>query len=259
MKPFLLTICCCYIPFITFAQTANTISAKNISKEMHRVAKARISTKSTIGGNYQSGNTEKASLSGTANISAIDSIKEFSFDARYVYGENKNRTNQKEYLVGVQFDYLPLSLFSPFARAEVYGNEFKKINHRYSLLFGAKYRYFVYNKICDYSISVAFLYDYENYTKETQLPNKEKIRISIRPKFKQRIMDNIFITDEIYFKPNIINHKDFIIHNIMHVNFNVNQHVYLRCSYEYEYDSKPATLSVKKRNTIFSFSLGISF
>ena len=253
-------VCIIIFPVSLLAQISGSSTPKDISaKRGSRASKAKISTRITLGGNYQTGNTEKAAVSGSAYLASVDSIKEFSANAKYTYGENNKKLNQKEYMAGIQYDYHPLSRFSPFVRVEFYKNEFKKINGRYSGLLGAKYRYLVKDDVMDYSISAALVYDLENYTNNASLPDRERLRLSIRPKFKQQLMDNIHLLAEIYYKPNLAEFDDYIVYATFNLNFRMNKYVFLRASYEYDYDSKPATATVKKTDTLLLASLGVEW
>jgi len=79
MKHLIFTFVLSFFSFALFAQISGSSSPKDImAKKSSRVSKAKLSTRITFGGNYQTGNIEKASVSGTAYIASIDSIKEFS-------------------------------------------------------------------------------------------------------------------------------------------------------------------------------------
>jgi len=234
---------------------------KTVSLESKRATKANISTNISLGGSYTTGNTEKGAISGNLQLAAIDSLKEFSFDAKYTYGENNNKMNQREYLTGLQYDYRPLSKISPFIRAELYSNAFRNIKYRVSGLTGIKYRYFAYKKdeetISDYSISGALSYDYEKYTSDAQSASRQKVRLSIRPKIKQKLANNIYLQSELFYKPKINYWSDYILHTISDINFLVNNNIYIKCSYEYKYENKPVTSNIKKTDTTLLISLGI--
>ena len=236
---------------------------KPIQMESKRMEKVKLSTAISLGGNYQTGNTENGSLVLSSALSAVDSIKEFSLNAKYHYSENARKMNKDEFSGGLQFDYHPLSQFSPFVRVEFYSNRFRQIDSRFSGLLGAKYCYFKYLKdnaiTSEYSISGAFVFENDNYTKEALLPDKSRFRFSLRPKFKQSVMRNIFLGLECFYKPNIVDFSDFIIDSMFQINFTVNEYITLLCSYQYEYDSKPATTIVKKIDTNLLSSLVISF
>ena len=254
----LLFICCWYMG--AFAQISNASIPKDISEQISaRSSKSKISSNVTFGANLQTGNTEKSGIFATASFASEDSIKEFSANLRYAFGANNGVVNQREYLAGGQCDYHPLARLSPFVRFEFYNNHFRKIAQRYSGLAGLKYRYFVYKNSSDYSISAALLFNFEKYTSDTELPDTEKMRLSIRPKFKQALMENIHLVAEIYYKPNLADFADYMIYSITTLNFRVNRYIFLRGSYEYEYNSRPATAVVKKTDTLLLGSFGVEF
>jgi putative salt-induced outer membrane protein YdiY len=142
-------------------------------------------------------------------------------------------------------------------RCEFTKNQFKQIAGRYSGLVGAKYRYFVKPDKIDYSVSAALLYDLDNFTADAELPNKERLRISIRPKFKHDLTESIRFVTEIYYKPNLVNFNDFIMYSNSNINFRIFKHVLLRISYEHEYNSRPATNRVRKTDALLLAGFGI--
>ena len=233
-----------------------------VSMESKRASKVKISTNASLGGSFWSGNVDKSVFSGSLRLAAIDSLKEFSFDARYSYGKSNNKLDQREFLTGLQFDHHPLSILSPFLRMELNSNEFKNIKHRYSGYAGAKYRFFVYKKDgetkADYSVSGAMIYVYEDYIPEIEIADQQKVRLSIRPKIKQIIMKNIYFESETYFKPRINCWRDYMIYSISNINFLVNSNIFIKCTYEYDFESKPITSDIKKTDTKFILSLGFS-
>ncbi|MDL2223597.1 DUF481 domain-containing protein [Bacteroidales bacterium OttesenSCG-928-M11] len=252
------------IPFIILYFIPLFISAQSIpSLDTSRDSKGQFKTHISLGGYFDSGNTEKETFSLKAGVANVDSIKEFSFDTKYLYGKTNHVLNQREFQAGLQFDYLPLSVFSPFARVEFYNNEFKKIDYRFSGMAGAKYRFYSYRKdnrtLSAYSISAAILIDSEHYVKQTALDSKEKVRLSIRPQFKQILTKNIYLQGVLFYKPDVSHWDDYLITGSLNLIFLINKHLSLSCSYDYDYNSKPATSDVKKTDTHLMFNLGISF
>jgi putative salt-induced outer membrane protein YdiY len=245
------------------AVTTTVTRHKAIRMEHRRNRRAKVSTSVKLEGNLQTGNTDKASAAASAKSSVEDSIKEFSVEAKFAYSKNNGNVNQREFSGGLQFDYLPLSRLSPFARVEYYRNEFRKISGRYSALAGAKWRYFVHHRrgepFCDYSISAAAIYENEDYTADANLKDANRCRLSVRPKFKQRLMQNISLQLETYYKPNVIDFSDYRTNAIAQLNFEVNRKVTLQVSYDYEYNSKPATAAVKPTDTALQLALEIKF
>ena len=204
----------------------------------------------SVDGYYQTGNTEKVNASVAVFMAAIDSIKELSVNGKYLYGKNNKTVNQKEYNAGVQYDYHPFSIFSPFMRLEFYKNEFKKINARYAGLAGFKYRYYVKPDVSDYSISAALLYDVERYESDVDLPDKERLRISIRPRFKQYLTENVYLIAEAYYKPNLLHWDDYMLCGNVNLNVRVFKQGLLKVSYEHEYNNMPATDKVRKTDAL---------
>ena len=257
MKYIIFTFILSFSSLMLFAQISGSTSAKNIMVKSNRASKAKLSAQITLDGNYQTGNIEKANISGTVFMAAIDSIKEFTANGKFLYGENGKKVNQREYLAGVQYDYHPFSIISPFVRFEFYKNEFKKIKGRYSGLAGAKYCYFTKPGILDYSISAALLYDLDHYVAGVDLPDKERLRISIRPKFKHNLTGNIYLIAEVFYKPSLADFDDYIVYGNFNLNFLAFKQGLLRLSYECEFNNKPATNKVKKTDAVLLVGLGI--
>ena len=242
-----------------FAQISGSSSAKTLTKGSSRASKVKLSARLALDGYYQTGNTEKSNISTTVLLSAVDSIKEFSANARYMYGENDKTANQKEYKAGLQFDYHPFAIFSPFARAEYYKNEFKKIKGRFDGLIGVKYRFFVKPEILDYSVSAALLFDLEGYEKDVNLPRRERLRLSVRPKFKHNLTSDIYLTAEMFYKPNLLNFSDYILCGNINLNIRAFKQGLIRLSYEHEYNNRPITNYVRKTDALLLAGIGVNF
>lgn len=224
----------------------------------HQPEKAKLSAEIALDGMVQTGNIDKTNVSGAINLSATDAIKEFSANGKISYGQNNKVTYQREYIAGIQCDYHPFAKISPFLRIEYYRNEFKKISGRYSGLSGVKYRYFVKEKILDYSISAALMYDLDHYISDINLKNKERFRLSIRPKFKHQLTESLYLVAEVFYKPNVVDFCDFIVHTKINLNFMVFKQGFLRMSYEHEYNTFPATDKVKKRDALLLVGVGFT-
>lgn len=251
-----------YLSFFLFFFLSNSFLRGNTSSGSAK-KKLSFTTNLSLGGNYQTGNTDKSGLSFAAQLSARDSIKEFSLNGKYNYGKDRGVKNLQDYLAGIQYDYHPYAVFSPFLRFELYSNEFQKISQRYSGLAGGKYRFYFNqqngNIISEYSISAAVLIDYEKYISTADLADKDKYRLSVRPKFSQQVMQNILLNFELFYQPNLSDFEDYLINGKASLNFQVNKYVFLKSSYEYKYNSRPATKDVKKQDTLLLVSLGVEF
>jgi len=270
MKKTILILMFTLVSASLFAQLSGASSAKNImNKGGGRAAKAtKLTVKLTADGYYQTGNIEKITASGSLSMALIDSIKEFSVNGRAVYGQNNKVTNQREYIAGAQFDYHPFAVVSPFTRFEFYKNPFKKIKERYAGLLGMKYRYLTRPGLLDYSISAALSYDIEFYEPVTYKvenqpdsivipPEKERLRASIRPKFKQYITQNVYLITEVYYKPNLKYLNDYILCGNASLNIRVAKWGLLKVSYEHEYNNKPVN-KVKQTDALLLVGIEIN-
>jgi len=101
------------------------------------------------------------------------------------------------------------------------------------------------------------LFDFEHYTADVVLPDKERIRFSVRPKFKHYLTDSIYAIAEIYYKPNLADFCDYIVYGNFNINFELFKKALLRVSYEHDYMNKPATSKVKKTDALLLVGLGL--
>lgn len=220
--------------------------------------KTIISTKISFGFNYVSGNTNKVGANTSINASAKDSLKEFSFNSRYLINRTNKILDQREITTGIQYDYKPFHSISPFARAEIYSNSFQKIKIRGSGFIGLKYTFLKRPK-SEYSISGAALADIEKYTEEIELPVEDKYRISLRLKLKQTIMENIYLLHETYYIPLIKSFSDFRMQSNTSINFKINKVISFSVSYNFDYNSKPIDQEVKKTDNKLYANLTLTF
>ena len=259
MTRFVLTFILLFSSLTLSAQISGSTSAKNFMRKSVRAPRAKLSTQITLDGNYQTGNTERINLIGSFAMSEIDSLKEFSVNGKFLYAQVDKKVKQREYRAGISYDYHPFSNFSPFLCIEFYRNEFKKINAYNAGTIGIKHRYFVKKKVLDYSISTAFIYDLEYYVSDTKLLPKTRCRLSIRPKFKHYLTEDILLIAEGYYKPNLFSYDDFILCGNINLNLRVFKKGLIRITYEYEYNNKPATKKVDKMDALLLAGVGVTF
>lgn len=205
-----------------------------------------------LGAFRYTGNTDKFDFHTNAQISHTDSTFEYSSFLKAAYGETSGRKNKQEYSGGVKFDYKPHSTLSPFLMFKAYTNRFKDIDLRFTSLAGLKYRFYESEK-ADYSISAAMLYDIEKYHETT--PNKEKTRVSFRPKIKQHIGENIYFEHFTFFMYNVQDWQDYIIESHSKLSVKVNSHFSLSVKYEYNYESRVANESIKNADSVLLASI----
>ncbi len=215
-------------------------------------AKAQWKAKAELGSSFYSGNVNKFDLRSKGNISHVDSLFELSAFYKTIYAENNHVQNNEEYSGGFKFDYLPQSRFSPFVVLSAYRNDFKNIRQRLSSILGAKYVYFQSEK-SNYSLSVAGQYDMEHYVAES--PDKNKIRLSIRPKIKLKIGQTAYFQNITFFQPNVQNWADYIINSSTSLTTKITKAINLKLSYEIEYVNEPTKEGLLKTDQAFLASL----
>lgn len=204
-------------------------------------------TKIGAGVSYYSGNVDKLDLHGKGKVSREDSIIEFSSSVKFAYGEASSRKTNEQYSGGLKLDYLPHGKFSPFISIWAYNNIFKNLDLRLSGLAGLKYTLYEKNKN-DYSISAAFIYDSEYYQDKIEddsssdsIFQKQKIRLSVRPKFSRKICENARLDHVTFFKFNVSNGQDYIIESSTSFETKITKKISLELCYEIDFENKPAT------------------
>ena len=121
-------------------------------------------------------------------------------------------------------------------------------------LVGMKYRLYVKPSVCDYSISAAFVYDRTDFTDETVLP-KNNYRISIRPKFTQKLADNLSLYHCTYYQPSVLDFDDFIVNSVTKLQTKITKMLFLDLSFTYEYRSSVPAENYKKHDFLSEISL----
>lgn len=211
--------------------------------------------KFSLGSSYYGGNVEKFDLNSSANISHADSAFEYSSFAKITYSQvNSNKTNQ-ELSGGVKFDYRPYATFSPFFALSAYNNEYKDIKLRLSALLGIKYTFYKTSK-SDFSISGAGLYENEMY--ESEMEDKNILRLSIRPKFKQKIGEKTQLQHITFYKVNVEDGHDYLIESETSLTNRLIGKIDINISSQYTYDNDPPEL-VEKTDVALITSLVFNF
>ena len=133
-------------------------------------------------------------------------------------------------------------------------NKYKGYNLKMSGLIGFKYRVFEIPSFCDYSISAAFVYDWTNFTDATILPNNN-YRISIRPKIKQRIAENLSLLHCTFYQPSVLDFDDYIINSMTKLQTKITRKLFLDLSFTYEYRSRVPSENYRKHDILTEVSL----
>lgn len=225
--------------------------------------KSKWSGTAGIGGSYFRGNVNKMDIRGDGSISHADSIFEYSFFYRVSYGEYNFIKNNQEFSAGTKFDWRPKDEITPFFAFTAYKNEFTGYLIRLSVLGGAKYT-IIDQPASDYSLSMAIQYDAERYTPptkigEVQKPDKENMRLSVRPKIRQKLNETISIEHISFIRPNISDFTNIQAESQTILSNKLTESVSLNIVHEFTYDSKPPSSTILNSNNSLLVSLRVRF
>lgn len=219
-----------------------------------------------LGASLNSGNVNNCNINHNLALNRNDSLIAFDFHYKLLYSSiiNKYETGRKweetnfEINGGVKLDYKQYGKFSPFLACEVFTNKYKGYDLKLSGLVGFKYRIYTKPGFCDYSISAAFVYDRSDFTDETVLPT-DNYRISIRPKIKQKLADNLQLVHCTFYQPSVLDFNDYIINSETNLQTQITRMLHLDFGFIYEYHSRVPSENYKKHDihTLITFRLKI--
>ena len=219
-----------------------------------------------LGSSLNTGNVNNCNVSNYASVIRNDSLLAFDFHYKFLYSSliNKNNLGNQweetnfEVNGGLKLDYLQYGKYSPFLACEMLTNKYKGYNLKMSGLVGIKYRIFVKPSVCDYSISAAFVYDWTDFTDSTALPNNN-YRISIRPKIKQRLTENLTLLNLTFYQPSVLDLNDYIIHSTTKLQTKITRMLFLDLAFTYEYRSRVPSEKYKHHDILSEVSLRLKF
>lgn len=215
-----------------------------------------------LGASLNTGNVNNCNLSNDAAVTRNDSVVALDIHYKLLYSSliHKDDVGQQwettnfEVNGGVKMDLYQFGKYSPFLACEVLSNQFKGYDLKMSGLVGVKYRLYVKPSVYDYSISAAFVYDRTDFTDETVLP-KNNYRISIRPKFTQKLADNLSLYHCTYYQPSVLDFDDFIVNSVTKLQTKITKMLFLDLSFTYEYRSRVPAENYKKHDFLSEISL----
>ena len=214
-----------------------------------------------LGTSLNTGNVNTCNIDNYASINRNDSLIALDFHYKLIYSSliDKNDIEQQwketnfEINGGLKLDYLQYGKYSPFLACEMLTNKYKGYDLKVSGLIGFKYKIYVKPAICDYSISLAFVYDWTDFTDATALPNNN-YRISIRPKIKQKLTENLTLLNLTYFQPSILDFNDYIIHTSTKLQTKLTKKLFLDLTFTYEFRSRIPSDKYKKHDFLSEVS-----
>lgn len=215
-----------------------------------------------LGSSLNVGNVNNCNVSNDASVNRNDSVIALDLHYKLLYsslihkdnvGQTWERTNF-EVNGGVKMDLYQYGKYSPFLACEMMTNKFKGYDLKMSGLLGFKYRIYTVPSFCDYSISGAFVCDWNDFTDATVLPNNN-YRISIRPKVKQKIADNLTLFHRTFYQPSVLDFGDFIINSETKLQTQITKMLFLDLSFTYDYHSRVPSENYKHHDILSEVSI----
>ncbi|MCR5645245.1 MAG: DUF481 domain-containing protein [Bacteroidales bacterium] len=216
-----------------------------------------------LGASLNTGNVNNINVSHDAAVDRNDSLIALDFHYKLLYSSLINKTafghanwetTNFEVNGGVKADLYQYDKYSPFLACEMLTNRFKGYDLKLSGLIGMKFRIYTVPSFCDYSISGAFVYDWNDFTDETHLPNNN-YRVSIRPKIIQKLTDNLTLRHMTFYQPSVLDWSDYIISSNTVLQTQITRKVFLDFSFTYEYHSYVPSENYKKHDILSEVSI----
>lgn len=211
------------------------------------------------GMSQNSGNVDNFSLKNTGEVQRNDSLISTDLNYKIVYQKEDETETNKGINAGLKFDLYQYNRWSPFIAAEVLSNKYKGYDLKTSALGGVKLRIYTKKDTCDYSLSAAFSYDNVDYTPEESLLDKKMVRLSVRPKIKQKLGEFCYLTHYTFYQPAINNFSDYIINSTTKFTTRITKKLSLDISFNYDYRSKLPAEDYEHYDLTTDVSLKISF
>lgn len=215
-----------------------------------------------LGASLNTGNVNNCNINNDASITRNDSLVALDFHYKLLYSSlihknNVGRTWEEtnfEINGGVKMDLYQYGKYSPFLACEMLTNRYKGYDFKVSGLLGFKFRLYTVPSVCDYSISAAFVCDWNNFTDETVLPNNN-YRISIRPKIKQRIAENLTLFHCTFYQPSVLDVGDYIINSVTKLQTQITRMLFLDLSFTYDYHSRVPSVNYRHHDILSEVSI----
>lgn len=216
-----------------------------IFSTIHLSAQSKWDFNFSLGSSLHAGNVNSFNLNNGISVNRNDSLVALDFHYKLLYSSLIDKNNPEhlweetnfEINGGVKMDLYQYGRFSPFLACEMLTNKYKGYDLKMSSLIGMKYKIYAKPDVCDYSISAAVVYDWCDYTDATVLP-VNNFRISIRPKIRQKLGENLTLYHCTFYQPSVLDFSDFLINSETKLQTKITKKLFLDLSFLYEYRSK---------------------
>ena len=231
-------------------------------------AQDKWSYRLSFSGELRSGNVNTAAFKNNGGVERNDSLIALSASYGITYGMKDMVKYDLGFTSTLKADLWQYDRWSPFVLTTYLNNKFKGFEYTLSYLAGVKYRIYTRQKICDYSISAAYVMDYTEYFAKDQNNDRfrpQVSRISLRFKVKRRISDIININHMTFYQPSLMElngwksvKEDYIVTSITSFENRIGKNVFLDVNFNYEYRSL-VTKGVNPRDISTSVALRVKF
>lgn len=208
---------------------------------------------------FYEGNVDKFDFNSTNSLSRKDSTWEHGFNYQFIYSELNDVKNNVLHDFGYTIDYLPFAKISPFGGLFFYSNEFKGFKLRSSLMLGAKKQLWF---TPDVSISAAIMYDQIEYglvsSSEESQDDEELWRLSIRPKFKIPLSDNLTFKHISFYQPQINDFYRFLFQSNTSLDLKVTDHWTVGLLHAFYLNNHPPFTGINKQDQKILVNFGFT-
>ncbi len=192
----------------------------------------------SLGASMNSGNVDNVDLKNGASLTRNDSTVAVDVSYKLVYSREDGAETNKGVKGGAKLDFLQYNRWSPFVATEAFSNRYKGYNYQVSALAGIKYRIYSKGDTCDYSLSLAFVFDRVDYTPEESQLDDRNYRLSFRPKMRQRLSDVLLLKANVFYRPSLEDFSDYVLEANGSLSVQVKKHFFVSFAVEYEYHSE---------------------
>lgn len=237
---------------------AFTILISDRANSQGSVQESDWSGKVTSDGLYQSGNTSKFFVQARGDIKRATNDLELILAGGVSYGESKGKKDDNSLNAALTADLFYRRKISPFILQYVEYNFAKGIDIRSQSGGGLKYEFWQ-NPMHKSSVSLALIYDYTDLTDKPGNYNTGKMRMSLRLRTRQTLLDSNFIFSFTgFYQPATSDLSAANIRAETVLDIPITRLLFARIAYLYSFEDVVSVGRLRLDNKL-TFGLGIGF